>query len=288
MAISPAHKFGQIIGDILEESMIQYLKPIAEKHLLYLDYRHPRPVRNNKKEVRWVDVNGNAHKLDIVMEENGSESNLGTPRVFIEMAWRRYTKHSKNKAQEISGAIKPLIDKYIKFTPFLGVVIAGEFTKNSIDQMRSEGFEVVYISIEAIEKAFSVVGIDAHWEELTPEKDLRKKIKLYENLTINEIERIKDALIQNNKEQLEIFSSRLCLSLERNLESIQVVSIYGKHTMFASVEDACKFISNFKELPSNSRFYRFEISVRYSNGDRMDAQYAERQSAILFLRSLIL
>ncbi|GHS97259.1 hypothetical protein AGMMS50276_16990 [Synergistales bacterium] len=87
MANSPAHRFGQIIGDILEEAMIDFLQPIARQYSLYLDYRHSRAARNNQKEVRWEDINGNTHKLDIVMEENGSESTLGNPRVFIEMAW---------------------------------------------------------------------------------------------------------------------------------------------------------------------------------------------------------
>ena len=120
MAKSPAHRFGQIIGDLLESTLIRYCKPIANEYHMYLDYKHPRPARNNQSEVKWTDINGNTHKLDIVIEQKGSETITGNPRAFIEMAWRRYTKHSKNKAQEISAAIKPLVSRYSEHGPFYG------------------------------------------------------------------------------------------------------------------------------------------------------------------------
>ena len=136
MAKSPAHRFGQIIGDLLEYTLIRYCQPIAKEYGMYLDYKHSRPARNNQNEVRWTDINGNTHKLDIVIEYGGSEIKTGNPRAFIEMAWRRYTKHSKNKAQEISAAIQPLVSRYSEYGPFYGAVLAGEFTENSLIQKK--------------------------------------------------------------------------------------------------------------------------------------------------------
>lgn len=216
---SPSHRFGQIIDDILEEAMIKYLQPVADKYSLYLDYRHDRSARNGQREVRWVDVNGNTHKLDIVMEKNDDEARLGEPRVFIEIAWRRYTKHSKNKAQEISGAIRPLIAKYSTFTPFFGAIVAGVFTQNALNQMTSEGFEVVYIPIEIIQRAFNIVGIDAHWEENTQEHILQEKVDAFGRLSPLEIERIKDERINLTNEQFGKFRSKLCTSLERKIDA---------------------------------------------------------------------
>ena len=110
-------------------------------------------------------------------EENGSEEKFGRPRAFIEIAWRRYTKHSKNKAQEISAAIRPLVAKYSETSPFYGAVLAGKFTDNSLRKMRSEGFEILYFSIEAIEKAFVLEKIDVHWDENTSEDELQDRIE---------------------------------------------------------------------------------------------------------------
>lgn len=104
MAQSPAHRLGQIIGDELEAAIRKPLMAIAEEFGLYLDYKHARPTRGGKKIVTWRDLRGNTHDLDYVLEEGGSEEALGRPRAFIEIAWRRYTKHSRNKAQEIQGS----------------------------------------------------------------------------------------------------------------------------------------------------------------------------------------
>jgi hypothetical protein len=286
MAKSPAHKFGQIIGDILEEAMIDFLQPIAKRYSLYLDYPHPRMARKNQKEVRWEDINGNTHKLDIVMEENGSELIIGNPRVFIEMAWRKYTKHSKNKAQEISGAISPLIAKYSEHTPFFAAIVAGDFTKNSLDQMKSEGFEIVYMPIGTIEKAFSIVGIDAHWEETTSDKSLGDRVEKLAKLTQAKLSQIKNELIVQNKEQLDSFVIKLSKSLERKIASVRVVSIFGKPSYFQTIDEACLYISSCNDIPSDLKFYKFEIFVRYSNGDKLDAEYKDRQTAIAFLRRL--
>ena len=65
MAKSATHKFGQIIGELLEETLIQAIRPIAAKYDLFLDYKHPRLARNKKREVIWKDIDGNDHKLDL-------------------------------------------------------------------------------------------------------------------------------------------------------------------------------------------------------------------------------
>lgn len=111
MAESPAHKFGQMIGGLLESVVQPPLAEFCERHSLYLDCQsQQRPVRRGRK-VSWEDSYGNRHDLDFVIEWEGSDAKYGQPVAFIEVAWRRYTKHSRNKAQEIQGAILPLAER---------------------------------------------------------------------------------------------------------------------------------------------------------------------------------
>jgi hypothetical protein len=127
MAESPAHRFGQIIGEVLEAGIRPLLTKFATDHGLYLDQKGKRPCRKGKK-CTWVDQNGNAHDLDFVLERGGTPTKVGMPAAFIESAWRRYTKHSRNKAQEIQGAIEPLAATYHTSGPFKGAILAGVFT----------------------------------------------------------------------------------------------------------------------------------------------------------------
>ncbi len=289
MAESPAHRFGQIIGDFLETTLIRYCKPIVDEYNMYLDYKHSRPARNYRNEVRWTDINGNTHKLDIVIEGEGSETEIGNPRAFIEIAWRRYTKHSKNKAQEISAAIKPLVNRYSEFSPFFGVVLAGEFTENSLNQIRSEGFKLLYFSTESIEKAFALQGVNVHWDESTSEWDLKNRVCQLEALSELQIQSIGDHLMSNNKAQWENFLQCLKNALERTIESIHITSLFGIEKVFCNVKDACNYIISdaTETVLAKDTFYGYEIIVKYSNGDRIDMRFKEQQAALISLRKLV-
>lgn len=150
MAESPSHRFGQIIGNMLEEILLPVLLQFCEERGLYLDRHGERKNVRKGLKVSWEDKYGNAHDLDFVIEKDGSEHQRGRPVAFIEAAWRRYTKHSRNKAQEIQGAILPIVEKYKNDHPFLGVVLAGVFTEGSLDQLKSVGFEVVYFPMKRL------------------------------------------------------------------------------------------------------------------------------------------
>src|SRR5690349_3737803 len=103
MALSPSHKFGQDLGKLLEYVVLyEILKPrleaFAKQKSFFLDSQGARPARAGKK-VTWLDKYGNSHDLDFVIEAGGTAKKVGRPVAFIEAAWRRYTKHSKNKVQ---------------------------------------------------------------------------------------------------------------------------------------------------------------------------------------------
>lgn len=167
MAQSPTHKFGQIIGDVLEAAVHIPLARMASRYGLYLDCKCPRAARGGNSKVRWNDYRGNRHDLDYVLESGGTDEQIGRPRAFIEVAYRRYTKHSRNKAQEMQGAIAPLVETYAHDHPFIGAVLAGVFTNGSLQQLRSHKFSVLYIPFQSIVKAFKAVGIDAYFDEKT-------------------------------------------------------------------------------------------------------------------------
>src|SRR5438552_3771569 len=175
MAVSPAHRFGQIIGEVLEAGILPILESFAKKHGLYLDKKGLRPARPGKK-VTWTDRNENKHDLDFMLERGGTAEEKGNPVAFIETAWRRYTKHSRNKAQEIQGAILPLVEKHRSSAPFVGVILAGVFTEGALAQLNSLGFAVVYFRYETIVKVFRRVGINAAFDEASADAATTQKI----------------------------------------------------------------------------------------------------------------
>ena len=284
MAESPAHKFGQLIGNLLEELIEPSLADFATSSHLYLDYqKKPRSTRKGKK-VTWEDLYGNTHDLDYVFERDGTSEKIGTPVAFIEVAWRRYTKHSRNKAQEIQGAILPLAEKYRWSNPFLGAVLAGVFTEGSLDQLRSHGFQILYFPYDNLIEAFATVGIDIRFDERTSDEVFRQCVKTIENMPPATMQRVKEHLVAANQQELLSFMGSLEQRLARMVEKVVIIPLYGQSDEFSTIEDALRFLNQYRireELPD---FRKYEILVTFTNGDRAEGSFKEKTKVQDFLQ----
>ena len=172
MAKSQSHILGEFLGTFLENALKPRFSAFARNENLYFDCAGSRGTRRGNK-VTWPDANGSHHDLDFVLERNGTDSEIGDPAAFIELAWRRYTKHSKNKVQEISGAVNPICEKFRFACPVKAAILCGVFTNTSVEQLRKEGFLILHISLETFERAFREAGIEIHYDETTSEKAFR-------------------------------------------------------------------------------------------------------------------
>ena len=282
MAESLSHKFGQIIGDLLELALEPYLQKFARKHKLYLDKKGVRKARSGKK-VSWIDANENKHDLDFVLERGGTENKIGLPVAFIESAWRRYTKHSRNKAQEIQSAVLPLANKYKSSSPFVGVALAGEFTEGALTQLKSLDFGVLYFPYETVVKAFSKFGINAAFDERTPETDFRKKIDNWNEL-INK-EDVAKELLKLNKKGVNEFLNSLSDSVSRFIERIIILPLHGQENISNNITEAIDFLKKYSEDRPKLPLSKYEIIIKYNTGDRIEASFKDKKDSIIFLET---
>ncbi len=271
MAESPSHKFGQIIGHLLEEILLPALQSFCDERKLYLDKKGIRGKARAGRKVTWKDKYGNAHDLDFVIEKGGSTNTLGVPLAFIEAAWRRYTKHSKNKVQEIQGALLPIAELYYSDKPFLGAILAGEFTAPSLEQLRSLGFEILYFPYGSIISAFADVGINVAFDEDTPDILFEECIEKIQKLPTAEGQSLKDNLVRLNQTSIEKFFVRLRISLDRAIEYIVIIPLFGEQHKFSSTSAAGNFLQTLNTLTVSGSFQRFEVVVKYSNNDVINA-----------------
>jgi hypothetical protein len=271
MAESPAHRFGQLIGELLESVVRPHLEHFCQNQGLYLDHqKKERPARSGRK-VSWTDQYGNAHDLDFVIEQDGTDHQIGRPVAFIETAWRRYTKHSRNKAQEIQGAILPLAEKYRWNNPFLGTILAGVFTEGSLQQLRSLGFQVLYFPYESLVAAFRSEGIDIAFDEDTPDSVFSKTTNRIESMPPRQMERIRTYLVRANQAAIDSFFEALRQRLSRHVTRVVVIPLYGRVNEFASIEAAIQFLDGHMIYEGSQEFRKYEIRVEFSNGDKVEA-----------------
>lgn len=290
MAESSSHKFGQELGKLIENIVLNdILKPRLQQFVqtknYYLDWQRTRPARTGKK-VTWKDKYENKHDLDFVIEIDGNDRQLGTPVAFIECAWRRYTKHSKNKAQEIQAAILPIIELHNLSAPFYGAVLAGEFTKPALDQLRNNGFAIIYISYQNVVAAFKEINFDIAFDETTPDKAYTTASKQLAALISSDRKKLGEALIRVSKQEVDRFMDTLRNSLERYIAKIILIPLFGTKYEFESIDDALIELNTLDIEHPSGECERFEVIVDYNNNDTIRATFQNKNLLADFLRKL--
>jgi len=260
------------------------LTEFAARHHLYLDKHGARPARKGKR-CRWFDNNRNSHDLDYVLERGGSPNDIGTPVAFIEVAWRRYTKHSRNKAQEIQGAIIPLAETYSHAAPFKGAVLGGVFTDGALTQMRSLGFTILYFPYEMILATFTEFDIDASSEEDTADSEFQRRVDQFDALSRSTREELATQLMRENATQVEEFINELTRTVSRRIERIVVLPLHGSPEQLPGIDAAINFIRSYDTQDGAKPIKRYEIQIRYSNGDVIEGRFADKEGAVEFLDS---
>jgi hypothetical protein len=293
MAESLAHRWGQIIGDGFETFVRNILGEVAQRHGLYLDFKRPRKARSGQGKVTWQDGYGNKHDLDYVLERGGTEDTLGVPIAFVESAWRRYTKHSKNKVQEIEAAVMPIALTFSRHQPFCGAVLAGEFTRNALHQLESKGFGVLHIPYDSIQAAFRELDIDASSEDGvggTTEDQFREKIAKWESLTQPRASnRLLAKIYALHERQIADFKQHLEAALNRKVVSIRLTVLRGQSVECPDVQSAIAYLveeeKSYRLRESGEQREAFEVQVRFNTGAKIEATFPKRAEAVAFLRT---
>lgn len=219
-----------------------------------------------------------------MLERNGSDTRQGEPVAFIETAWRRYTKHSRNKAQEIQGAILPLCETHTFAAPFVGVVLAGEFSPDTLTQLRSHQFQVLHFSYKSVLEVFHRYGIDAGSTEATPDAEFVRKVQKWQRLTAAKKRHLAADLAQAGGADLKAFTAALEAAISRPIHTIHVIPLHGTAVELQSVETAIHFIESRQPRKSSHPFVKYEIDVRFNNGDQIQAEFRSNDDAVRFLR----
>ncbi len=286
MARSQSHILGEFIGAFFEDLMKQPVREFAQKYGLYFDTVGKRKARGGKK-LTWTDVHGSKHDLDFVLEKGGTEENIGEPVAFIELAWRSYTKHSKNKAQEISGAVNPICEKYKLSKPFKGAILSGQFTENSLNQLKRDDFHVLYIPFEKLVQAFSTHGLDIEFDEDSKEADVKKKhaaVSKRSNKAL--LEKVREEILNSCDAEIKQFITELEAFYTRKIKTICILPLHGTRTEVVDVEKAIAFINGYCDLPTNQKLEYIEVIVTYNNGSIIQCQFKTKAETVDFLQKI--
>jgi hypothetical protein len=196
----------------------------------------------------------------------------------------------RNKVQEIQGAVGPLAETYEHDHPFLGVVLAGDFTCAAIAQLRSHGFAVIHFPYESVVEAFRKAGHDITSEEDTPTADLARKAAKWKRVPASRrpkvIRQIAEALAATHHEAIEGFREAIRATASRRILTVRVLPLFGSPYSAASVPEAVRFIESYTPDGEDLALVKYEIAVTYTNGDKVEGQFERREDALGFLNTI--
>ena len=284
---SPGHKLGQIIGTALETQFGPNLERLVTDlgSDYYLDRRGPRPARPGKNNITWVDSKGSKHNLDYVIERGGTATRIGKPVAFVEVAWRRYTKHAINKAGELISTLIPLRESYETSCRAVGAVVSGEWTNGALERMRGQGILVANVDYPVVHTAFLTEGeVDIDILERADEHTKRALLARLDALTPAQMEAIGRRLFAGAGERFSRFLDSLRLAVSSAIVEVIVSSSFSASHGFGSVEEAIEFLGSVEPNREEAEFSAYVIEVRWSNGDHISGRFSDKGKALEYLQ----
>lgn len=279
MAKSPAHKIGQLIGHMLEDIFEPLLREVASKTDTYLDKTNIERSSRTSKTLTHIDDNGNNHGLDFVFERFGADNKEGLPIGFIECAWRRYTKHSKNKVQEIHSAIESLANKHKAYSPFKGAILSGHYSEPSLQQLRSQGYTIIHIPYETVIEAYEYAGFDISYDSETELTDLLYKGISIDGLSDNDINKIRRYIFKVCNVDIHYFTNNLISSLTKQIEQINITPVIEHTYNFKDTIETVKWLTSCNSITDNSINF-IDLEITYTNGCSVKYERIEVELAV--------
>ncbi|MEW6533924.1 MAG: hypothetical protein AB1473_24060 [Thermodesulfobacteriota bacterium] len=137
---------------------------------------------------------------------------------------------------------------------------------------------------EAVIEAFASVGINARSTEKTADAEFARKVKQWDALSKRRKVAVAQSLVTQRTDEVRAFMDGLTRAIRRQIASVRVLPLHGTPIDCASIEEAIKFIVGYDEAANSHPVLRYEISVKYNNGDAIVAQFNDKEDGVEFLR----
>lgn len=163
-------------------------------------------------------------------------------------------------------------------------MLAGVFTEGALTQLRSLGFTVLYFPYESVIKAFAKFKVDASSDEATTDKEFQRKVNAFERLSTTERTQLAKSLVKLHSQDVKAFLKSLSVVVLRQIERIVILALHGQRHEVTTVGDALAFVSKYADNGRAKPIHRFEIEVRYNNGNVIIGRFNDKDGAMEFLR----
>jgi hypothetical protein len=181
--------------------------------------------------------------------------------------------------------VLPIADKHVFSAPMLGCILAGVYTAGALEQLKSVGFRVLYFPYDSVVEAFRSVGVDARFDESTPDAEFGKKMKQWAKVPHGKRGLVWKRLLELNARNVQEFMTHLERTVRRQITAVRVVPLHGSAKDCVTVHEAIGFVTGYDETAPMGPLVKYEVSIRYDNGDKINGEFHDKASTIEFLQA---
>jgi hypothetical protein len=132
-------------------------------------------------------------------------------------------------------------------------------------------------------QAFATVGIDARFDESTPDADDEAKMRKWATLTKKAQDSVWAKLVELNEGNLKDFMLHLERAVKRQINAVRVIPLHGSAHDCVNVAEAIAFVEGYDEAAPSGPLVKCEVIIRYDNRDKIEGQFHDRATTIEFL-----
>ncbi len=147
MVANPGSALGEAIGKLLENAIVEGIRPEIEKRNCSV---HAEKMKNGS---------GNTYQIDAVIFDSRNN-----PVVIIDPKYIRYTKHNRDKGSWLCVAHYNLRKSHPTIRKSIAV-LAGRWSKPSKALIKSFGIEIIEAPFQAMVETLQKWDIDFAWAE---------------------------------------------------------------------------------------------------------------------------
>jgi len=268
---SAGHQLGSAVGDWFERYFVlPVLGQVAQELDLFLDNRFiQRPARGAK--ILWQDEDRNIVDYDFVLELQGSHTGIGIPVGFVESFWRRGARHSKDKARDDSGKLRPMRVTY-PTARFLGIVAGGDFTSPARELVLNQQIDLFYVPKIKLIESFKDHNLIMDYADNANESVKQRVASDFEQAFTEEIKlAVADSLINNvGVGAIKAYVDRIRVKLSSPPQEIRfILRQDSQPVIFDSVGEATDFLASPRFIQVDM-IESYVYQITYSDGTEFE------------------
>jgi hypothetical protein len=92
-------------------------------------------------------------------------------------------------------------------------------------------------------------------------------------------------LVELNRRNVDEFMTHLERAVRRQITAVRIIPLHGAAKDCVTVGEAISFVDGYDESAPIGPLVKYEVLIRYDNGDKIEGQFQDKATTVEFLQA---